>query len=328
MPISDHLLPGPSHDCYIHTVTIGGQDTAQYLVGRIVRQGTGDRLSPPRCLSGFDTDNTPFARGHVMALELGGCDDTSVVNGVRLSANIVPQYENWQGVRPGAWREMEVAVGAGAADVFIARLTYQPGPFAQTYGQQKADWNASNRLLHWLHPLIPRRFEIWALANNWAAGGQTVAAYFAANGPGKDAMVAGLVAAVAADAVNPPVFDAVVDAMPPTDRALWRIRQLKDAARDQYHAAYAARETHRGHIQLAIDAQMGDRKRTRGALGQVMALAVPDSLVWAQWIQADANINAVHGVLQGAARPAYLLDGWSPVEIAALTPQNIRDANM
>ena len=68
MPIGGRGLTQVANNCFIHTADVGGQPSARYLVGRIFRQPTGGRGSPPDCLSGYPTDYTPFALGHVMAL--------------------------------------------------------------------------------------------------------------------------------------------------------------------------------------------------------------------------------------------------------------------
>ncbi len=116
----------------------------------IVRQGTGNRLSPPRCLSSFNTDYTPFAKGYVIALELGGCDETAGVGNARVSANIVPRCEKWQGVPDGAWRDKEVAITNDVANsqVFIADITYQVQLFPDTYDVQPAEFGGGDLLRH------------------------------------------------------------------------------------------------------------------------------------------------------------------------------------
>ena len=61
-----------------------------------------NRKGPPACGNGFETAYLAFAKGHIIALELGGSDD---------QFNVVPQFEDWQGKANGEWRQMEVEVG-------------------------------------------------------------------------------------------------------------------------------------------------------------------------------------------------------------------------
>jgi hypothetical protein len=69
------------------------------MAGFIQVVATTGRDNPPDPYSGFACGNSPYAKGHIMALELGGPD---------ISENIVPQFGQWQGV--GEWRQMEVEV--------------------------------------------------------------------------------------------------------------------------------------------------------------------------------------------------------------------------
>lgn len=69
------------------------------LAGLIQVVATTGRENPPNPFSAFECGNSPYAKGHIMALELSGPD---------ISENIVPQFGQWQGV--GEWRQMEVEV--------------------------------------------------------------------------------------------------------------------------------------------------------------------------------------------------------------------------
>lgn len=85
------------------------------LAGIISTTTTKGRPSPPSPFSGFACENSPYAKGHIMALELGGPD---------IAENIVPQFGLWQGV--GEWRKMEDRVGKnGDGELFTVCLEYE-----------------------------------------------------------------------------------------------------------------------------------------------------------------------------------------------------------
>lgn len=133
------------------------------LIGKIVVQGTGDRPSPPECISGFLAGATPFSKGHIMALELGGPD---------VSENIVPQYNLWQANYN--WRKMEEKVAKSSAAIsgkglFIAKLGYANnndtfmGSFVKFQQKQK-------KLTTWNDYRITTDYSIW-VADATTTGG-------------------------------------------------------------------------------------------------------------------------------------------------------------
>ncbi len=211
---SGHGLTQVDHNCFVHTDP--GTTRPRYLVGVIRRQGTGGRLLPPACFSGFDTAGTPFAKGHIMALELGGCDEP---------LNIVPQYERWQG-NPGAagdgdtWRDMELALSAGAQEVMVVQIDYAAVP--DQYMVNKTAFNAGAQLVHWTGPNIPTRFRIWGVTQ------ATVAAYLAMDKPTKEGNIETLMVARRAELA---LYDFTIAAMPPIDRRFWKKNMVRDAAR-------------------------------------------------------------------------------------------------
>jgi hypothetical protein len=198
------------------------------MFGRIERQGTDIRTTPPDCNSGFDTADTPFAKGHVMALELGGCDQ---------SFNIVPQYEAWQSY--GEWRKMETAVHADhALQSLVIRLTYDHHGTAATYLLEKQQFAAGpDRLFAWTDSRIPTRFEVWALptAN---PGGYFALADDNARAHAADAICSGLGARYR---------DFTIVAMPDEDRLTWRRRQVRAYVR-------ARHEVHKTTVQASREA--------------------------------------------------------------------------
>lgn len=120
------------------------------MMGRVSKKVTKGRSTPPVPISGFDTDYTPFDRGHIMALELNGPD---------ISENIVPQYRHWQ--ETGAWRKNEVALSEHphAQDaIFVAELSYPGHPNTYVAQQQRFQ---QNEIFDWTDLRIPDAFDIW-----------------------------------------------------------------------------------------------------------------------------------------------------------------------
>lgn len=251
MPFAGSGLAQTADNCFIHLGTVSGQQTAMQMVGRIFRQPTAFRPPPPMCLSGFDAGGTPFAFGHVMALELGGCDT---------SENIVPQYGQWQGNQLGAWRQMELAIGSAVsdADVFIADIAYDGGHFVETYEEQQTRFSGGEKLFHWTEARIPVRFRVWTVANGWvSAGGVSIAAYFAANAGGKDAGIAALIAAMPN---THKWFDVTISTMPQIDRDYWRNQMLNKFARIEHGKYESAMKAANRRKEIARDRTLAKRR--------------------------------------------------------------------
>ncbi len=322
MPLSGNGLTQNAPNCFVHTITVSGKQTARWVVGRIFKQTTKGRPSPPACLSEFNCGYTPFAYGHVMALELGGWDD---------SANIVPQYEKWQGVPGGAWRNMENAVYAAIehCDVFLAQLTYGDGPFAKLYDDQSWEFNVHGRMLmHWEEPRIPVRFQVWTVANNWASGMVNIADYFAADDSGKDTQVAALFAALP-NARS--VLDATVDSMPDIDRNYWRQMMIKDFVRKE-HGKYAAQVAEANR-----SVREHNEKVTGGGRPKRMKTANIDpsgppllqetvTLDLARWLQQAPVRQDLADRLGDPNNPVPQSYGWTKLELTMLTPQVVEGA--
>jgi hypothetical protein len=122
------------------------------VLGCIQKRGTKDRESPPACGNGFETAGLPFAKGHVIALELGGSDDRY---------NVVPQFEDWQGKANGAWRQMETEVYNIALpnSLMLVDITYGRTGLQVSHDQAEADF-LNNKLMDWTDPRIPDQFRI------------------------------------------------------------------------------------------------------------------------------------------------------------------------
>jgi len=325
MPLAGKGLTQIQDNCFIHTVDVGGKSTAKHVVGLIVRQDTKDRPSPPDCLSEFDTAYTPFAKGHVMALELGGCD---------ISANIVPQYGQWQGNARGAWRAMEVALAnAGmGSDIFIADVDYGAGPFVNTHQAQLSSFNSGDKLGHWVEPRIPTRFRVWSVAHNWSAGGVAITDYFGADDDGKDGMIAALIAALPD---GQKVFDGTIDAMPAIDREYWRGQMMMSFAHGEhyrYKKEVKAQNVVIKRKQEKLVEKAGGGKRVSHRLGiqdPVHKVSMPKlvvSLGMAQWLESDEVATRLVTKMQSADAPAAAVNGWTQQEKTTLTPAQLRAA--
>jgi hypothetical protein len=135
--------------------------TTQAVLATIRPRSTAGRPPPPDCGNGFDTSYLPFAKGHVIALELGGSDEPF---------NVVPQFEDWQGKLNGAWRQMEVALGAYPAHVMLVQIGYnRPGP-NEAHDVAVAAFQV-DRLRDWVDTRIPDvfRVRVWKSSEDPAA---------------------------------------------------------------------------------------------------------------------------------------------------------------
>jgi len=240
------------------------QHRQMMLAGKISVRPAGFLRIPntPAPWSGFLTDNTPFDKGHIMALELGGPDVTE---------NILPQYEQWQ--ENGAWKTMENAVKAvanglpgGQSLVLVVGVDYgRPG--LPTYVQSLALFGAGQRLTAWEDVRIPTNFRIWTLNSVTTPVGAWLAPLLAANTPPTELQIRGQLPG-SAD------YDLTMDAMPATDRVQQRKHMIGEAAR----TAYRNYETqHQADTQSFFNQPLaGTKKRTRGSLSHAVAAgAIP-----------------------------------------------------
>ncbi|MGH8547792.1 MAG: DNA/RNA non-specific endonuclease [Methylococcales bacterium] len=146
MPLYHHSL-----NQKICSIKLDTDNRPVALIGRIKVCVTSGRGAAPPPYSGFVTDYTPFDRGHIMALELGGPD---------ISQNIVPQYAQWQ--ETGTWRKMEtaLAVATNNGGVFAVKMTYTGHP--DTYVAQQSSFS-ENEVFDWTDKRIPDKFTIWCI---------------------------------------------------------------------------------------------------------------------------------------------------------------------
>lgn len=144
-----------------YCVKLAGVNTVAVLA-RIKVRPTSNRAGPPDCGNAFETAYLAFAKGHVIALELGGSDKP---------ANVVPQFEHWQGKPNGAWRMMEMDFVKHAGKMMLVEIGYARTGGTQVY-QTMVDAFQANRLIDWTDSRIPSSFR----ATVWPADGVNLAA--------------------------------------------------------------------------------------------------------------------------------------------------------
>lgn len=125
------------------------------VAGLIQVVSTKDRETPFAPYSGFICGDSPYAKGHIMALELSGPD---------IPENIVPQFGQWQGV--GDWRKMEVLAAQNYnAHFFTVCLDYEfTGLDRNTFADP---WEkGTGEIEAWKLKVIPSRFRVRVLDFN------------------------------------------------------------------------------------------------------------------------------------------------------------------
>jgi len=300
------------------------------LVGEVFPQSSQGRSSPPGCYCGLETLGTAFARGHIMALELGGCDD---------SENIVPQYGEWQGKPNGAWRKMEIDVydanppGRTEQQVMVVAIDYPVAPLLDP--GVPARFAAGEKLIHFVDPRIPNRFKVWLLPKSWSSGSVSFAAFFAA--AAKERLFEPLFTALAGVTA---VFVESITEMPEVDRAYWKKQMLNAKVREAY-------EVYRAEQQKKVDDWVTEQtgggeggtggkvrppRRATAARADTMPYSKTpkpdDPLAYAKWAQDPRNQAKVCAELKGdpANGVPSKLSGWNSIELAGLQPQHVDEA--
>ena len=122
------------------------------VLGLIKRRATGRRASPPACGNSYDTAYLPFAKGHILGLEIGGTDSPY---------NVVPQFEDWQGKANGEWRQMEIDLDNALYQdaVVLIELTYNRPGVEENHDIAIAQFQ-NNQLRDWTDPRIPDSYTI------------------------------------------------------------------------------------------------------------------------------------------------------------------------
>jgi hypothetical protein len=127
--------------------------TPTAVLGVVRTRPTTNRASPPTCGSGYRTDRLAFAKGHLIALELGVDDQW----------NVVPQFEHCQGKPNGDWRIMEITLKNQLATITGAAMLVEAGydriGLEEDYEVALAAFE-DNRLRSWHDPRIPDLFKV------------------------------------------------------------------------------------------------------------------------------------------------------------------------
>lgn len=326
-------LTQAADNCFVLLDDSAGFANPVMMVGEIFRQSSQGRDNPPLCANGFDTAGTAFALGHIMALELGGCD---------VSENIVPQYGQWQGNARGSWRQMEKAlVDADAPtraqqQVMVVVIDYD-GTTPMTTVTERMRFSMGEKLMHFTDPRIPSRFRVWAVPKTWSHGTVKMADFFAATLAAKQALFNPLATALAAQAAT--IFDETITAMPAIDRDYWRDQMLRGAVREEHHK-YVVTQNQKILDWANVGAPQGGPKQhgggpiraSRQAAAVRRAINVPyhpggpkpvDPLTLAKWAQ-DTKVQ--QGVVAALKGPPSRLPGWTSQELAALQAQHVDEA--
>ena len=273
-PVNLSATCHPGGSCYVYHDAAWRQTL---MAGRLSVRPQGFVRAPitPAPWSGFLTENTPFDKGHIIALELGGPDVTE---------NIVPQYQQWQ--ETGEWKAMENLVKAAASNpaaaglLMVIRIDYGRIDLPN-HAASSALFNAGQRLTAWEDRRIPTRFRVWTLGPTTAPG-NWLAPLLAANTPPDEA-------ALLARLTIPTDYDLTMQVMPQVDRLQQRKLMIADAAKKAYNDYSNAHEASMSTFYNQPLA--GFKKRTRGSLSEAAAAgAVPipaPKLKRTDWLNAN-----------------------------------------
>jgi hypothetical protein len=154
----------------IDTLSCGSAtaDVTALAVGPVRPTDTADRGQTQNPISGFDCLNTPFGKGHLIALFLGGPD---------VQENYAPQYEQWQ--QGGTWKAMELRIkgmtGGRVRVYMLVQIIY--GRTGNQY-QVEVDDFCQNRhyFRSWTDFRIPTRFQVWTFKSDTAGAAPIIAA--------------------------------------------------------------------------------------------------------------------------------------------------------
>lgn len=208
---TEFLLGGVQSD---FCMKVSGQNTVSVLAA-VKKRGTSKRKPPPTCGNGFETAYLPFAKGHIIALELGGSDNAS---------NVVPQFEKWQGEGNGPWRMMEQTIGSGIGDrLMLVEIAYDRTGPSQNSDASIEEFQKDN-FIDWTDARIPSKFNVKIFASNFSpATLATETAY--------DAKITALKSGAAPTATYD--FDLGTQKMPEPDRFSYVIQAALDIAEPQ-----------------------------------------------------------------------------------------------
>jgi hypothetical protein len=330
MPL--HQFPSSNPTCLILT---DNRQRPISLIGKIAVQGTGNRASPPDCISGFLANGTPFSKGHIMALELGGPD---------VAENIVPQYNLWQANYD--WRTMEVnaassSIATTGNGIFIVQLGYANNndTYAASYLQFQIN---QNKLTTWDDYRITTDYKIW-LADPSTTGGAIINQVFSSNSVIKEQCLQEI--ATGGSLINlssiqrlvnptptttstatapsiPPTPIALfnsftsMNVMPAGDRSYWRNQMLISIVRKHHQKLVDDYNASLNTSPVQNDVGIRASKRLRGTGGTTVAVST-DPGMYGSWATRRTASELLAIVKQ------YALTGWTLSETTALTGGDI-----
>jgi len=212
--------PMAGSDYFISLRSFNGAEFPEYVLVRYAPQATTDREQAPSPSNGFVCDGSPFDRGHVCALELGGPD---------ISENIVPQWRHWQ--ETGEWRRLEsvdIPANASPGDLLLFRVIWrndlvfavEPPQVDITHYQAFG----AESLIGWDDFRIPRQFKFWLIRPSHPAYAALSA------GLGTADLTAGIQAFLAQAAL--PLFERAQEQMPAEDHAQLERQQVLNATHE------------------------------------------------------------------------------------------------
>jgi hypothetical protein len=144
-------------------------------VVEIFPQSSHGRDSPPGCLCSSEMPGTALGCEHIIARELGGCDD---------GKNIVLQYGEWLGKANGDWRKVEIVLfdadplTRNGQQVMVLAIDYPVAPMLDQ-GMLVRLANRE-RQVYLVDPPIPNRFKVWWLVKSWPSATISVMGFFTA----------------------------------------------------------------------------------------------------------------------------------------------------
>lgn len=149
----------------------GDHEITRAVIGRIRTRATqGRETADLKCGSGFVCAYLPFARGHVIALELGGSDNPY---------NVVPQFERWQN-KAGRWREMEEEIQKKYnGRLMVVEIGYGRSGGIDTHASLRVKFEG-DPFVSWTDRLIPDKFTVRVIDHALDPSTLTSPALFAA----------------------------------------------------------------------------------------------------------------------------------------------------
>jgi len=239
--------PNASSPYYIHLQTYNGAEFPLLVLVKIKFQSTTNRPPAPNPSNGFQCEGSPFDKGHICALELGGPD---------ISQNIVPQWSQWQ--ETGKWRRLEsteIPAVAHDGDLFLCKVEWPGDLKAASPSLVNKDFYRdfqAESLINWDDCRIPHTFGIWVIKQSSKSFASLAA------GLGTNDMKSAIDAFLSAG--SSPQFTITQGAMPEEDHRHLEQRQVVNAFGEYLDAMNLY---HDGRIETAAKQHAVSGKITR-----------------------------------------------------------------